>query len=124
MAKKFYKVQYSGLQPKDQILTAVIPVTNNTQLTGQKINLTHRLPTVIETGTSVVVERGFKLCFALVPELANRGVIATNAPGHFTEGKVWVNILNCGREIIEIKEGDPLITVWLEPIVEWEWEQT
>lgn len=122
MTKKLLKVKVSGQKPKDNILTAVIPVTNNTHVTGQKLPLGHRASAIIETGVSVTLEPGYRLCFSLIPDLSNRGVVALNAPGHFTEGKVWVNVLNCGREIIEIKEGDPIINVWVEQIVEWDWE--
>lgn len=122
MTKKLLKVKVSGQKPKDNTLTAVIPVTNNTHVTGQKLSLGHRASAIIETGISVALEPGYRLCFSLIPDLSNRGVVALNAPGHFTEGKVWVNVLNCGREIIEIKEGDPIINVWVEQIVEWDWE--
>jgi hypothetical protein len=30
--------------------------------------------------------------------------------------------LNCGKEIIEIRDGDSLLNVWLEQIHEFEWE--
>jgi len=49
-------------------------------------------------------------------------MVATNAPGGITEGNVEVSLLNCGREIVEVKNGDPLVNVWLEKINEFDWE--
>lgn len=68
----------------------------------------------IDTGVEVSVDKTYRLCFALVPELAERGLIATNAPGRITEGKITVNILNANREIIVLAGGSPLINVWVE----------
>lgn len=64
---------------------------------------------------------GWRVCFALVPELARKGMVAVNAPGHVVGGEVRVVLLNCGREIVDLRDGDPVVTVWAEPVVEIEW---
>jgi hypothetical protein len=77
----------------------------------------------LDTGLEVKVQSGYCLCFSVVPELANRGLVATNAPGRLTEGKLVVNVLNAGREIISVGEGVPLVDVWLEKAYKIEWEE-
>lgn len=121
MSKKKPKIKFSGIKPENGILKAQIPDNDTFKIMGPKINFNHRASSVIETGLTINIDSGYKLCFALVPELANRGMIATNAPGNFTEGKVFANVLNVGREIVEIKTGDPLMIVWFEEILDLEW---
>lgn len=117
MAKK-QKVKIDGDKPESSILKAKIP----TSLVGDKINFPHRHLAHVDTGVSIVAPSGYRLCFSLVPELTKRGMVATNAPGGITEGNVEVSLLNCGREIVEVKNGDPLVNVWLEKINDFDWE--
>lgn len=121
MAKKLPKIKIEGTKPEKDVVKAKVPNTATSQIMGQKISFNHRTSAVIETDLKVEVEAGYKLCFSLVPELSNRGMIATNSPGNFTNGTVHANLLNVGREIVEVKTGDPLMTVWLEQIIEPEW---
>lgn len=119
MAKKIPKIKYSGAKPQGNVLPAAVPET----LTGKKVGFPHRHSQVINTGVTVSADKGYKVCFRLVAALANRGMVATNAPGNFTEGKVHANLLNCGREIVEVKDGDPLVEVWVEQIIDFDWEE-
>lgn len=121
MAKKAAspKVKYKGYLPEGCVLKAKIPAT----IVGPKISFPHRYMATIDTGLEVSVEPGYKLCFALVDALQGRGMVATNAPGHFKSGKVQVTVLNCGREIVEIKDGDPFVRVWLEEDLCFAWEE-
>lgn len=120
MSKKSPKVKFSGQTPVSNVLTAVIPES----VSGRKIAFPHRYSYLVETPTVLVdVEPDHKICFRLVQSLANRGMVATNAPGNFTNGKISVNLLNCGREIIEVRDGEPLIEVWLEKNIPFEWEK-
>lgn len=82
--------------------------------TGSKILFQHRYSALVAANMSIVPEQGYKVCFALVPELANRGMMALNAPGNIVDGKIEALLLNVGREIVEIKDGDPLVDVWIE----------
>jgi hypothetical protein len=123
MAKKTLKVKFTGNKPEGNLLKAKIPDNATTKIMGEKVNLNHRASALIETGVNVKVEPGYKLCFSLVPELTNKGMVATNAPGNFTEGKVFANVINVGREIVEIKTGDPFLNFWFEQIIDMEWEQ-
>lgn len=112
------KVKFNGDQPQENVLRAKIPTT----LIGDKVTLTHRAMAYVQTGVSVKVEDGYFLCFSLVQELSNKGMMAINSPGNITNGEITVGLLNCGREIISVKNGDPLIDVWLEKIQKFEWE--
>jgi hypothetical protein len=106
MAKKAAnpKVKYKGVKPDEQgVLKAKIPAT----IVGPRIAFPHRHMAIIDTGLEAFTEVGYKLCFSLVPALQNRGMIATNAPGGIKAGKVQIAVLNSGREIVEIKDGDP-----------------
>lgn len=119
MTKKSAKVKVIGKQPQGGILLASIPKT----ITGTKVAFPHRHSATIDTGITVKVEKGWKLCFSISPDLAAKGMIATNAPGHLTEGRVALHLLNVGREIVEVKDGDPVAVCWVEPIHDFEWEQ-
>lgn len=77
----------------------------------------------VGTGVQVEVPKTHCLCMAIVPELSKRGLVATNAPGRFTSGEVYVDALNAGREIVSIKDGDPLVQVWVEKIEKFSWEE-
>lgn len=123
MAKKKPQVKFFGEKPENNLLKAVIPDSPTSQIMGSKVNLNHRSSALIETGIDIEVEKGYKVCFALIPELTNRGIIATNSPGNFTSGKIFANVLNVGREIVEIKTGDPFMTVWLEENFDFDWEK-
>jgi|688.fasta_scaffold13682_16 hypothetical protein len=122
MAKKSPKVKITGTKPEGTTLCAKIPKTSTSEVLGSKIAFNHRSSAVIETDVQVVVEPGFKMCFSLTPELSNRGMVATNAPGNFKTGTVFAHVMNVGREIVEIKTGDPLMNVWLEEDINFSWE--
>lgn len=119
MAKKTPKIKHTGTKPEGNVLSAAIP----NSLMGKKVGFPHRHSQVIDTGLTVSLEKGYKLCFRLATALANRGMVATNAPGNFTDGKVFVNLLNCGREIVEVRDGDPLVEVWVEQVIDFNWEE-
>lgn len=112
------KIKFDGIKPEGNILKAKIAQA----IMGTKISFPHRHLANIDTGVNVKVEPGYKLCFALCSNLSGRGMVATNAPGNIKEGRVQVVVLNCGREIVELRDGDPLVTVWLEVDHEFDWE--
>ncbi len=74
----------------------------------------------IDTGVEVKVASGYRLRFDLVPALAEQGMMLVPCEG-LKEGKIKLKLLNAGRNIITIKEGDPLATPWLEKEVKLEW---
>ena len=86
-----------------------------------KIAFNHRHTAKIDTGLEVDVPEGYKLCIGIVPNLAVKGMVLTNSPGNFTKGKVEAVLLNAGREIVEVSNGDPIVTCWLESVLEFTW---
>lgn len=120
MAKKAAKpkVKFKGERPESDTLKARI----NQAIMGPKISFPHRHLQVIDTGVEVDVAPGYRLRISLNPSLADRGMVATNAHLPIKQGPVKVAVLNCGREIVEVKDGDPLVRVWLEADHEFEWE--
>lgn len=109
---------YDGPAPVGNVLHArVKPV-----IQGTKMLFSNRVNAVVEAAGTVNVPEGFKLCFSVHDSLANKGMLALNAPGNFKSGKVFVNLLNAGREIVEVKDGDPLMVVWLEKDQDFVWE--
>jgi len=68
----------------------------------------------VSTGVHVEVANGYRLCFQLVPELTEKGLVAANAPGSFESGEIYVDLVNAGKEIITLRRDTPLCRVWLE----------
>lgn len=90
---------------------------------GTKINFPHRHMQFIDTGVEVDVPEGYSLRIALWPKLSNKGMVAVNASSRIKNGKITVGLLNCGREIVELNDGEPIATVWVEKDVPFEWEE-
>lgn len=120
--KKKIVVKYSGEMPTDNIAKAIIPETATSHLTGRKIGFNHRHLDQIKTGINVVVPDGYRMCFDLVDSLADRGMVALNGRKGTTTGEIVVTILNSGREIVEIRHGDPIAVLWLEQVIDFNWE--
>lgn len=89
-----------------------------------KIAFNHRHCAKVDCGVEVVAPDGCKICIALVPELAEKGMVLTNAPGNFKSGRITAVLLNAGREIVEVHNGDPIVTSWVEPDLYVAWETT
>ena len=92
-------------------------------LLGNKIAFPHSHLARIDTGLSVEVDPGYRLCFRLTGRLADRGMVAVNAPGRFSSGPVSVVLLNCGKEVVEVRDGDEVAELWLEPEVPFDWSE-
>lgn len=122
MAKKLLKIKFSGNKPENNIVKASLVSTDVYQVVGNKISFNARHSASINTQVFVELEKGYKLCFSVVPELASKGMIDFNSPGNFTKGEIVVGLINCGREIVDIKNGDPIANVWVEQIVDFDWE--
>lgn len=110
----------SGDVPQLGVLTAVLPEPEMEGL-EKKISFNNRHAAVIETGLDIEVEVGYKLCFSVHRDLAEKGMVVANSPGNVQVGTVSVCLVNCGREIIDIREGDPIAICWVEPIQEYQW---
>lgn len=121
MAKKVTKpkVKFKGQKPEGATLKAIV----SHPVTGKKIAFPHRHSAVISTGVEATVQDGYRLRFALVRELAERGMVLADANLPHYRGPVSVVLLNCGREIVELKDGDTLVHVFLEADPDFDWEE-
>jgi dUTPase len=113
------KVTFKGSKPIDGVVHAKV----NNGVMGPKIGFPHRHAAKIDTGLDVQVDEGYRLSFRIVPALADRGMVASNAPGRFMTGRVVINLINCGREIVEVKDGDPIAFLWIEHDLDADWVQ-
>lgn len=120
MAKKKLNLKCNGVCPADGVLTAKIasPAVG----LPPRIAFNNRHTAKIDTGLEIEAPVGYKLCIGLVPHLAVKGMVLANVPGNFTKGKVEAVLLNAGREIVEVSNGDPIVTCWLEEVIDFEWE--
>ena len=101
--------------PENNILNAKLMVS------PFRLDMPNRFTGRIGTGVEVQVPSTHCLCTALVPALSNKGLVMTNS-GRFTSGEVCVHVLNGGREIVSVKDGDPLLEMWLEKVEKFIWE--
>lgn len=122
MAKKLPQVKFIGEQPQNNIAKAKIPAS----LIGTKVSLPHRHLKAIDVNIEVEVEKGYKLCYSLIASLVEKGMVCPSAPGNIKSGKVSVTVINCGREIVDIRDGDDIVNVWIEQDMDFDWisEQT
>lgn len=98
-----------GQIPESQILKANFP--EDEIMTGQ---FPSRYVKRIYTGVHVEASPGFKVCIQLVPELCEKGMVAANAPGYFSDGEIYVDLVNAGKEIVTLKRDDPLCKVYAQ----------
>lgn len=93
---------------------------------GSQVRLNYRALAIIETGISVAIPKGFKLCIAARSGLAAKGLAVMNAPGQIDEdyrGTIKVIVANItGRELITIAHGDRFAQCWLEPVYKVNWK--
>lgn len=87
-----------------------------------KIAFNHRYCAKVDCGVEAEAPDGCKICIALIPELAEKGMVLTNAPGNFKRGRITATLLNAGREIVEVHNGDPIVTCWVEADLYVPWE--
>lgn len=89
----------------------------------KKVSLPYRNIACISTGVSIEPMNDYKLCTRLNPDLSKRGLVQSQGSGQFTEGHIEINVVNCGKEIIEIQDGDLIAQCWLEPVYGFKFEE-
>lgn len=119
MKKNKPTISFKGPVPEGNVLRAKVQST----LLGPRIAFPHRHCAAVATGVEVFAPKGYRVRMGLSEALAGRGMVATNAGTPLGNGPVQVVLLNCGREIVEVKDGDPLVNIWLEAAPEFGWEQ-
>ena len=106
-------------------LIAVIPPLVNNFPTNGKVALNYRTTARIKTGIKVAIPEGYKMCIAARSSFAEKGLLISNAPAQIDSdyrGEVEVLVLNAGREIIEIRDGERFAQCWLEKVYKFDWD--
>ncbi len=88
---------------------------------GRKIAFNNRYSASVDTGLVVSeLPAGHILRFALVERLAEKGMVLTTT-AFSGVGPVKVSLVNCGREIVNLLDGETLVQAWLEKTEDYEW---
>ncbi len=83
----------------------------------REINLPYRNFVTLDCGFNLEVPENFKVEISATHNLANRGLVVTNATNM---SRVKVAIGNIGKEIIKIEHGDIIAKIYPVPVYEWE----
>lgn len=90
--------------------------------TGAKVVLNHRNSLRVKTGLKVKPPQGYRLAMCAHPTFAEKGLLVVNSLDDVDQdGNLSVLVLNCGRELVEVKDGDKIATCWLEMIFRPDW---
>jgi dUTP pyrophosphatase len=106
-------------------LVANIPPDDNG---NRMIRVNHRAVARVDCGFVMEIPPGYKACVAARSGWASRGLIVTNGPGQIdSDYRDWVKVIVCNvgpENPIVIKHGDRIGQMWLEEVVQIEWEVT
>ena len=94
--------------------------------TPPRLLLNHRSLERIKTNVRVQLPENFRLCVAIDPKFANRGLAVITTHDCLVEScmrEVVILVINVGREIIEVRDGDIIAQCWAEQVFRCEWEQ-
>ena len=106
-------------QPEGRLLKAEIPEPIAGY--GRRIAFNNRYSAVVGTGLVVnELPAGHVLRFSLVERLAEKGMVLTTTT-FSGSGPVQVSLVNCGREIVNLLDGETLVYAWLEKAEEYDW---
>ena len=117
--------QYKSKDAACADLIACIPEMVNNVPTNKKVALNYRTSARIKTGIKVSIPTGYKLCVAARSSFADRGLLVSNAPAQIDSdfrGEIEVIVLNAGREIIEIKDGERFAQCWCDKVYRFDWD--
>lgn len=106
-------------QPEDNLIKAKVeePIAGY----GRRIAFNNRYTAVVDTGVFVnELPAGHILRFSLVSRLADKGMVMTTTAFSGT-GQIQLALVNCGREIVNLLDGETLAHVWLEKSEEFTW---
>lgn len=88
---------------------------------GRRIAFNNRHTASVQTGVNVVeLPKDYILKVSLYKDLAEKGlVLSTNTI--FDVGPISLTLVNCGREIVNLMDGDNLAYFWLEKVENYNW---
>jgi len=91
----------------------------------KQITLPHRASAVIDCGFCMELPKGYRASITARSGLASRGLMVSNSPGIIDSdyrGRVKVAVINVGKEIIVIKDGDRIAQMAIEPVYLFDFE--
>lgn len=92
--------------------------------TDSPVVLPHRAIAKVGCGIQIELPAGYKAEVTARPEWASRGLLMADAPAVFAGGQlveISVQLINCGREIITINDGDHFALMTVKPAYSFEW---
>jgi dUTPase len=118
------KADDSKFIPKYEEDSAVADLFANppADVNGQKVfRLPYRSSVLVDCGFEVELPNGYKATITAHPDFAARGLIVPESPRIIKKGRVQVPVINVGKEIIVIQEGDSFARMSLEPVYMFDW---
>jgi dUTPase len=87
--------------------------------TDSTIVIPHRNVEKIDCGFVIKMQPGFQAEITIKQEWAARGLVIPNSPTVISndhEGNVFFHVINCGREVMRIEDGDAVGQITMRPI--------
>lgn len=79
----------------------------------------HRAIVEIDCGFSMTLKAGYRAVVVPRSGIGNRGLIISN--GHLEQGRVKVTVMNAGKEILVVSDGDIFAEMYIEPVYRFDW---
>jgi len=79
----------------------------------------HRAIVEVDCGFSMTLKTGYRAVVVPRRGIGNRGLMIAN--GCVENGRVKVTVMNAGKEILVISDGDIFAEMYIEPIYRFEW---
>lgn len=105
--------------PDSSCATIFAKIEENT-----RVALAYRTTMNIDCGFSMELSANYRAVIKPVPELAKKGLMVNENPcvlDKSNAGRVCVNVINVGKEIIVINNGDPVAEMYVEPVYLFDW---
>lgn len=93
-------------------------------LPGGPVRLPHRGGLIIDCGFSMQLPGGWEAQIRPRSSLGSKGLIIPNAPGTIDSdytGRIKVAVLNLGKELIVIEDGQKIAQMVIQPVYETFW---
>lgn len=117
--KKVKISSYERYIPEGNVLKAKIeePVAGY----GRKVAFNNRHVEQIGTGVEIEnIPAGYVVSLSLAEELSIKGMVLTNNTVD-SEGEIKLTLVNCGREIVNVIDGQEVAYVHLQPVSKFDW---
>ncbi len=89
------------------------------KLPNGRLSMSHRSLVTVDCGFEMDLPSGYRVDVTICPRLGGKGMIV---PSSSLDGKeVSVTVLNCGREIVVINDGDCFAQMTLRRVCLFDW---